>query len=71
MGFWRKEVIQPVLDAETVLHISEQLKWIEREPQNPRPHFNLAQLYRMEGREDDALGLLLQAVQVVGGTLCL
>ncbi len=37
MSFWRKEVIQPALDSETKLHIDEQLKWIEREPNNPHP----------------------------------
>jgi thioredoxin-like negative regulator of GroEL len=64
VSFWRKEVIQPALDAETVLHINEQRNWIEREPRNPKPHLNLAQLYRMDGREEEALGLLLQAVHL-------
>ena len=64
MSFWRKEVIQPSLDAETKLQVQEQLKWIEREPKNPRPYLNLAQLYRMEGRGDDALGLMLQCVEL-------
>ncbi|MEI9972861.1 MAG: tetratricopeptide repeat protein [Ignavibacteriota bacterium] len=53
MSFWRKEVIQPALDAETKLQTQEQLKWIEREPKNPRPYLNLAELYRMEGRGDE------------------
>ena len=64
MSFWRKEVIQPALDAETKLHATEQLKWIEREPKNPRPYLNLAELYRMEGRGDEALGLMLQSVHL-------
>jgi tetratricopeptide (TPR) repeat protein len=64
MSFWRKEVIQPALDNETALHTKEQLTWIEREPNNPRPYLNLAQLYRMEGRSEEALGLTLQAVKL-------
>ena len=64
MSFWRKEVIQPALDNETAMQIKEQLKWIEREPNNPRPYLNLAELHRMEGRGDEALGLMLQAVHL-------
>jgi hypothetical protein len=67
VSFWRKEVVQPSLDAETALHIKEQRKWIEREPKNPQPHVNLAQLYRMEGRGDEALGLMLHAVKLDAG----
>lgn len=67
MSFWRKEVIQPALNAETALQTKEQLKWIEREPKNPRPHLNLAELYRMEGRADEALGLMLHAIQLDPG----
>jgi tetratricopeptide (TPR) repeat protein len=64
VGFWRKEVIAPALDHETRLHIDEQLAWIGREPANPHPYANLAQLYRMENRQDEALGLLLEAVRL-------
>jgi hypothetical protein len=61
---WRKEVIDPALDHETRLHIEEQRAWIAREPQNPRPYYHLAQLYRMQWKQDEALGLLLHAVQL-------
>ncbi len=64
MGFWRKEVIEFALNRETFHHIQEQLAWIEREPENPHPYKNLAQLYRIEGRQEEALGLLLQAVRL-------
>ena len=64
MSFWRKEVIQPALDNETRKHVEEQVAWIVREPGNPHPYYNLAQLYRMEGRQEDALGLLLEAVRL-------
>ena len=64
MSFWRKEVIDFALDRETAAHIREQKEWIAREPQNPRPWYNLAQLYRMELKPDEAMGLLLEAVRL-------
>ena len=64
MSFWRKEVIQPALDEETRRHIEEQRAWIAREAANPRPYYQLAQFYRIEGRLDEALGLLLEAVRL-------
>ena len=66
MSFWRKEVIDFALSDETRRQIAEQRAWIEREPGNPRPYYQLAQFYRMENRQDEALGLLLQAVQLDG-----
>ena len=50
MSFWRKEVIQPSLDAETKLQTTEQLRWIEREPKN-RPQ-------SMEGVEEALLEMV-------------
>jgi hypothetical protein len=67
VSFWRKEVIHFALDQETRLHMEEQRAWIEREPGNGRPYCNLAQLYRMEGRQEEALGLLLEAVRLDDG----
>lgn len=67
MSFWRKEVIQPALDRETRRHMEEQLAWIAREPANARPYFQLAEFYRMEGRAEEALGLMLHAVQLDPG----
>jgi cytochrome c-type biogenesis protein CcmH/NrfG len=64
MNFWRKEVVDFALSQETQRHIAEQRSWIEREPANPLPYKNLAQLYRIEGRQDEALGLLLEAVRL-------
>jgi cytochrome c-type biogenesis protein CcmH/NrfG len=64
MSFWRREVIQPALDHETQKHVEEQRSWIAREPANPRPYYNLAQLYRLDQRTDEALGLLLEAVRL-------
>jgi tetratricopeptide (TPR) repeat protein len=64
MSFWRKEVIDFALDRETAAHIREQKAWIAREPHNPRPWYNLAQLYRIEQKQDEALALLLEAVRL-------
>jgi len=64
VSFWRKEVIGFALDRETAAHIREQKEWIAREPENPRPWYNLAQLYRIELRQDEALALLLEAVRL-------
>jgi len=64
VSFFRKEVIDFALAHETRRHIAEQRAWIEREPGNPHPYKNLAQLYRMEGRQEEALGLLLEAVRL-------
>jgi thioredoxin-like negative regulator of GroEL len=62
--FWRKEVIEFALDQETLKHIEEQRAWIAQEPANPQPYCNLARLYRISGKPDEALGLLLEAVRL-------
>lgn len=64
MSFWRKDLIDFALSDETRRQMAEQLAWIEREPSNPRPYYHLAQFYRMEGRQDEARGLLLEAVRL-------
>ena len=64
MTFWRREVIDHALDHETRAQMSEQIAWIEREPANPRPYYHLAQLYRVAYRQEEALGLLLEAIRL-------
>jgi len=64
VSFWRKEVIEHALDAETRLQMDEQRAWIAREPANARPYYHLAQLYRVALKQDEALGLLLEAVRL-------
>ena len=64
MSFWRKEVIEKALGVETERQMDEQRAWIAREPGNARPYFHLAQFYRTEGRQEEALGLLLEAVRL-------
>jgi len=63
MSLWR-QAVDFALDHETRVQIAEQRAWIEREPGNPRPYYQLAQLYRVASRHEDALGLLLQAVRL-------
>lgn len=64
MSFWREEVIGFALDHETRKHMEEQIAWIEREPSNARPYYHLAQFCRMNGRSEEALGLLLESVRL-------
>jgi tetratricopeptide (TPR) repeat protein len=64
MGFWRREVVDFALDQETRRHMEEQLAWIAREPGNAKPYYHLAQFYRISGKQDEALGLLLEAVRL-------
>ena len=67
VSFWRKEVIDFALDRETQAHVDEQRAWIQREPGNARPYYHLAQLYRVAFKQDEALGLLLEAVRLDPG----
>lgn len=67
MSFWRKDVVERALGDETRRQMEEQRAWIVREPSNPRPYYHLAQFYRIEGRQDEALGLLLEAVRLDAG----
>jgi len=67
MSFWRKEVVETALSHDTRRQMEEQRAWIEREPSNPRPYYHLAQFYRIEARQDEALGLLLEAVRLHAG----
>jgi tetratricopeptide (TPR) repeat protein len=64
VSFWREEVIGVALDHETRKQMDEQRAWIAREPANAKPYFQLAQFFRMEGRQEEALGLLLEAVRL-------
>jgi len=64
MSFWRRDVIEHALDRETEKATTEQLAWMLKEPQNPRPYFHLAQLLRMKSEPDKALGLLLESVRL-------
>ena len=60
MDVWN-DLIQFSLDHETTVNEQEQLEWIGREPGNPQPFYNLAQLRRMQYKQDEGLALLLHA----------
>lgn len=47
--------------------MDEQRAWMEREPSNPLPYYHLAQFHRMNGAQDVAVGLLLEAVRLDAG----
>ena len=64
MGFFRKEVVDFALDHETRRAIGEQQALITADPSNLRPYYQLALLYRMQWKHDQALGLLLEAVRL-------
>lgn len=64
MNFWRKEVIDFALDHDTIKHMDEQREWIAREPTNAKPYYHLAQLYRVAFKQDEALGLLFEAIRL-------
>jgi tetratricopeptide (TPR) repeat protein len=66
MAFWR-DVAGWALDDQTRREIEEQRRWAEAEPGNPRPYYHLAQFYRTQGRREEALGLLLEAVRLDAG----
>lgn len=63
MALWR-ETAEFALDHETRKHEQEQMEWIAREPSNPRPFYNLAQLKRMQWKPDEGRALLLEAVRL-------
>ena len=67
MSFWRDEIIQPALDEMTLREIAGQRAWIEKEPSNPKPWYQLASLYRIQGWQEEAVGLLLEAVRLDAG----
>jgi len=64
MRFIRKEVVDFALDAETRRHVDEQRAAIAAQPANPRPYYNLALLCRAQQKQEEALGLLLEAVRL-------
>jgi hypothetical protein len=60
---WR-DVVDFALDQETERSVEEQMQWIAREPHNPVPYYHLAQLRRMQYRQQVGLALLLEAVRL-------
>lgn len=62
MSFWRREVIQPILDQDIESSIAEQLAIIERDPRNARAHFALGTLYHFSGDRHAAVTHFEQAI---------
>ena len=67
MDSFRKDVVEFALDNQTRRAIEEQQALIAADPANPRPYYQLALLYRMQWKEDEALGLLLESVRLDPG----
>lgn len=63
MSLWN-ELIDHAMDKETLDAEREQLEWIAREPSNAKPYYHLAQLRRMQWKEDEGRALLLEAVRL-------
>jgi tetratricopeptide (TPR) repeat protein len=64
MDSFRKDVVEFALDDQTRRAIEEQQALIAADPANPLPHYQLALLYRMQWKHDEALGLLLECVRL-------
>ena len=67
MSSFRKDLIDFALDQQTERAIQEQLALLAAEPSNPRAYYQLALLYRMQWKPDEALALLLEAVRLDPG----
>jgi tetratricopeptide (TPR) repeat protein len=64
MSFWRREVIQPVLDRDIELSIAEQRAILERDPRNAKAHFALGTLYHFSGKRHGAVSHFEQAIEL-------
>lgn len=64
MSFLRKEIVDFALDQETRRAVEEQKAAIAADPSNPRPYYQLALLYRMQWKQEEAFGLLLECVRL-------
>ena len=59
-----REVADYALNEDTDRLMAEQIRWIEAEPTNAQPYYHLAMFYRLKGRQDEALALLLETVHL-------
>ena len=64
MSFWRREVIQPVLDRDIELSIAEQRAILEQDPRSAPAHFALGTLYHFCGDCHAATSYFEQAIQL-------
>jgi Tfp pilus assembly protein PilF len=64
MSFWRREVVQPILDRDIELNIAEQRAILEKDPQNAPAHFALATLYQYCGNRNAAVSHFQRAIHL-------
>jgi tetratricopeptide (TPR) repeat protein len=64
MSFWRREVVQPILDRDIELNIAEQRAILERDPRNAPAHFALGTLYHYCGDRRGAIAHFEQAIHL-------
>jgi tetratricopeptide (TPR) repeat protein len=62
MSFWRREVVQPILDQDIELNIAEQRSILEQDPRNAPAHFALGTLYHFCGDRNAAVSHFEQAI---------
>lgn len=62
MSFWRREVVQPILDRDIELSIAEQRAILEQDPRNAPVHFALGTLYYFCGDRKSAVSHFAQAI---------
>jgi len=64
MSFWRREVIQPILDRDVELSIAQQRAILERDPRNAHAHLALGTLYHFSGNRHAAISHFEQAIEL-------
>jgi tetratricopeptide (TPR) repeat protein len=67
MSFWRREVVQPVLDRDIELNIAEQRTILERHPRSAPAHFALGTLYHYCGNRQAAINHFERAIHLDPG----
>ncbi|HXJ96756.1 MAG TPA: hypothetical protein VMT20_28275 [Terriglobia bacterium] len=64
MPFWRRKVIQPILDRDIESSIAEQLAILEQNPRNAQAHFALGTLYHFSGSRQTAVSYFNRAIEL-------
>lgn len=64
MSFWRREVVQPILDRDVEREIAEQRAILGRDPRNAPAHFALGTLHHFCGDRQAAVSHFEQAIDL-------
>jgi len=64
MSFWRREVIQPILDQDIESSIAEQLAILQQDARNASAHFALGTLHHFSGNRHAAVSHFEQAIEL-------